>query len=261
MSLTLAGQPRESTTAPDECSCEFEVPEPTTALSLRGIEELQSVLGYGMSCSAINCIDLQLFGRSGGMQLGRIEGLAPMDLLGEFKQPVAVGELVPVHLHSELLGLRTDTLGLVHWQRCIGGRWLAGMFLREPLPPKFLTHTWMDMRRELRFPTRLQLQARCAREFERSDVLVCDYSRSGCRLEGPVRPVKGTRMELFDGELLAVGTVRFVAPTARKGIYSVGCEFLNNEGIRISRRATSLVETESDRWNSAEGWKGPPLRS
>lgn len=263
MSLTLAGQPRIQERVWEEVDLqfEFEPPQPAAATALRGLEELQSVLGYGMSCSAINSIEMELLGRAGGLRIGRIEGLAPLDLLGEFKAPVTLGELVPVRLRSDLLGLRTDTLGLVHWQRCIGARWLAGLFLRERLPQKFLTHTWMDMRRELRFPTRMELQARLGREPGRRDVKVCDYSRSGCRIEVAMRPTSGTRVELYDGELLAVGTVRYIAPAAKAGIFSVGCEFQNNEGIRISRRAAALAEHGVETWNSAETWQGLGLQA
>jgi hypothetical protein len=223
-------------------------------VALHGLEELQTVLGYGMSCAAINSIDVELLGLSKTQHVGRVEGLAPMDLLAEFREPVPCGEVIPIRLHSDLLRLHEDTLGLVHWQRCIGARWLVGIFLRERLAPEFLEYTWMDIRRDLRYPTRMELQARFGSLSPMQPVTLLDYSRSGVRFESKLRPAVGEQLELHDGELLAIGTVRYARPAPFSQSYQVGCEFPNNEGIRISRRMASRSAGNLEHWTKAESW-------
>jgi hypothetical protein len=225
------------------------------------LAEIQSVLGYGTTSSAaLNSIELELTGLRGGRRLGRVEGLAPMDLLGEFRGPVPVGELVTIRLRTPRMRTHVDTFGFIHWQQSVTGRWLAGVFLREKLPDDLLQHVWMDMRRELRFPTRLRLHATFGGRMEYHDAVVCDYSRSGVRLQTTDFVCTGQPVELFDGDLLAAGVVRYTKPGSRPGTAYVGCEFADNEGVRIARVAVLNGDEPPGGWKMAEQWTRPAAR-
>lgn len=226
-----------------------------TTEQLDRLVELQSVLGYGQpSTQGLGTIELELVGLRGDRGRGRVEGLAPRDLLGEFREPVTVGELVTLKLRGPQVTGTVECFGFVHWQQNVMGRWLAGMFLREPLPEALLARVWMDMRRELRFPSRQSLKVAFGLRGAARPAILCDYSRSGARLQTAAVPQVGQRAELLDGEPLAIGVVRFVRPVAQSDHWEFGCEFTNNEGVRLARRAVLRRDAGSPAWQHAEDW-------
>jgi hypothetical protein len=198
-------------------------------------------------------IDLRLW--EGEVRTGRVEALAPMDLLAEVRQPVPLGQLTPLRLVSELCELEVETLGLVHWQRSHGARTQVGLFLREALPDALLTRHWTDMRQELRYQASGTLWARFGSERERWRVSLVEYSRSGARLSTPHKPQINDKVELFDDEMIAAGVVRYVHPVPVDGHFQVGCEFANNAGIRLARLCTDRTAVPAEPYRTAITWK------
>lgn len=198
-------------------------------------------------------IDLRLW--EGEVRTGRVEALAPMDLLAEVRQPVPLGQLTPVRLVSEPCELEVETLGLIHWQRSQGNRTQVGLFLREALPDALLTKHWTDMRQELRYQASGSLWARFGAERERWRVHLVEYSRSGARLSTPRKPQINDKVELFDDEMIAAGVVRYVHPVPVDGHFQVGCEFANNAGIRLARLCTDRTAVPAEPYRTAITWK------
>lgn len=192
-------------------------------------------LGYGQNQSCRSTLEIQLLGSDRVWRTGRVEGLARGDLLADFDFPILVGELVAVRLLSTVHRVTTDGLGLVHWRQRYLGRYLIGLFLREPLPPQLLSQYWMDARKELRFPARKQVQAKFGSSGRSLPVLVVNYSRSGVRLVCPRRPRIGETLELHQGRRLASGTVRFVRRDPRNRGFECGCELNPDDGLNLAR--------------------------
>ncbi len=255
--MTPNSVPAAQRTAVREQTCPL---APAVASSPGDERELNSLLGEGTSSSALNGIELELYGLRGVRSTGRVAGLAPLDLLGEFRDPIPAGELVCVQLSSHLLSVPINTFGLVHWQRQYYGRWLAGMFLRERLPAELLEHVWMDMRRELRFPSQLPLRVRFRGQSRCHEAVVCDYSRSGARLETHSSVVSGPQVQLFDGDLIATGHIRYTRPARDPSRACVGCEFTENEGVRLARLAVLQTDAPPCNWRMAEEWQGERVR-
>lgn len=204
---------------------------------------------------SLHTIGIEVRSWDGLLHCGRVDALAPMDLLAELHHPLTLGELTPIRLESRLCQMQVETLGLVHWSQRSGSRFQVGLFLRESLPDALLSEYWTDMRQELRFPAQGSLWARFASAREHWKVEIHEYSRSGAKLSSPRKPQIGDRVELFDDDLIAAGTVRFVHPAAPGAPFQVGCEFPNNAGIRLARLCARNAEMLAPAYQMAITWK------
>jgi hypothetical protein len=208
-------------------------------------------LGYGQNPSCRSTLEIQLLGSDRVWRSGRVEGLARGDLLADFDFPVLVGELVAVRLQSALHRLTSDSLGLVHWRQRYLGRYLIGIFLREPLPQRLLSQYWMDARTELRFPARKQAQATFGAGRRSVPVLIVNYSRSGVRLVCSRRPNVGDSVEVQLEGRRAAGAVRFVRRDPRSQGFECGCELSPDDGLQLARAIQTHEARGYEFWQQA----------
>lgn len=210
------------------------LPAPERDEELDWIESLVS-LGYGQNQSGLSEIEVQLLGSDLNWRAGRLEGLAPGDLLADFEEPILIGELVAIRLHSPRHRITAESLGLVHWRQRYLGRYLIGVFLREQLPERLLSQHWIDSRSELRFPARKSFELEFDSGRTRVEATVVNYSRSGARFVSRHAPTAGSTFDLLAGRRVAGGAVQFVRRDDRGRGHQFGCHLGPDEGLQLAR--------------------------
>jgi hypothetical protein len=166
---------------------------------------------------------------------GLIEEMSPTDLRMFTTRSLPIGMLVNVRLSPEGWSSHFEAAGVVHRSEPLGGGSDVGVFLGERLSEELVAACWLEMRRELRYPTVWSVWARSASQRKIMAATVLNYSFSGLQLRVPNPVSAGEELTLMSDQPLSTATVRWVAQTSSQE-YMCGCQLPKSDGLKMALR-------------------------
>jgi hypothetical protein len=172
---------------------------------------------------------------------GFVAEVAPSDIRVEINEPLALGSPARFHLTSVYYDFETIIEGMVHWQVRRNDRYLAGVFLTQPLSEEILARCWSDTRRETRYTGCCHVEV--VTEHGSIRGLLVNYSRSGLLIQ--------MRQVIALNQVLTIRTrqysvrciVRWSTDDSECG-HLIGCERLGGDGDEIVRMISGCMVRE-----------------